>query len=149
MRTLARSWRLALIVAYAAASVVVVALSIGHRADNNASPAATPEPDAPVILMGLHGRISDPFFLGGGSYRATWSAWGEMPNEPPCTHSMALLPVDPGAPTNQIMELAKSVQVPYTGTTAVIDMTDVNPGDYYLQITSACAWQIELRARRS
>ena len=149
MRTiavLARRWPIAVIGGFALANVVVFAVAInrGNRAGGS-TVVPTPNPDAPVVVMGLYGRTTDTFFLAGGRYRATWSAWGETPTDPPCTHSMELAAVDPSVLADNPVELAKSVQVPSTGTTAVLDVDNVNPGDYYLHVTSACAWQFELR----
>ena len=45
---------------------------------------------------------------------------------------------------NGVTQLAKSVQVRSTGATAQIDLVNFKPGDYYLRITSACAWQVQL-----
>ncbi len=145
-----RGWPVAVIGGFALATVAAFAVSVSHGPGASVSTAVpTPNSEGSIVLMGLNGRTTDPFFLAGGSYRATWSAWGETANEPPCTHSMALLAVDPNVSAESSMELAKSVQVPYTGTTAVVDIEDLSPGDYFIQITSACAWQIELRATRS
>jgi hypothetical protein len=126
--------------------VALVVLLVRHNSDAEVSTVApTPTVDTPIVLMGLRDRVSDPFFLGGGSYRGIWSAWGETPAEPPCTHSVQLVALDP-ANASGSLDLANLVQVPSTGTTAEIDLINVNPGDYYLLISSACAWQVELSA---
>jgi len=130
--------------ALALAGVAIVGLLV-NRALDAAMTAVAPvtATEQPIILMGLHGRTSDPFFLGGGSYRGTWSAWGEAPNEPPCMHEVELVAVDRADPTGSI-PLTQRVDVPYTGASGEVDMPRLEPGDYYLQVTSACAWQIEL-----
>jgi len=106
--------------------------------------APTPTPQAALVFAGIQGSTIKSFFLAGGSYRATWSAWGTLPNEPPCTHSVEFV----GA-HGDVVELASHVQVPVTGLSAQIDLADLAPGDYSLEITSACAWQIELATRPS
>jgi hypothetical protein len=121
------------------ATVAVFAVAVNRGATSAPAPAPTPAADGHIVLMGLHGRTSDPFFLDGGSYRGVWSAWGESPSDPPCTHSVALVAVG-----SRAISLATRVQVPSTGVTAEVDMSDLEPGDYYFEVTSACAWQIEL-----
>ncbi len=93
--------------------------------------------------MGLLSKSTDPFFLGGGNYRGLWSAWGPSPVDPPCTHSIELVAVDSANATPQ-MDLVKFAHVPSTGATAEIYLLNIKPGDYYLEINSACGWQIEL-----
>jgi hypothetical protein len=132
-------WRVAL-----GALALVVATVFALLVTRNFKPVASPA--AHVVVMGLHGQTSDPFFLDGGSYRTVWSAWGESPSDPPCTHSVALMAADASRDSGGT-DLASHVQVPSTGASAEIDLTDVAPGDYYFQVTSACAWQIELSPR--
>lgn len=113
--------------------VLAFGFAFSRRPPNNAVP--TPTAGGPLVLSGVEGsRTSDAFVLERGSYRATWSAWGTIPNEPPCTHSLALL-----GPAGQAISLARSVQVPFTGASAVVDVTNLEPGEYYLQINSECA----------
>jgi hypothetical protein len=137
-------WRLA-IGACALAAVAVVAVLVNRGVETATSPVAPPPNiDPGFVLMGLNGRTSDPFYLDGGSYRLLWSAWGETPGDPPCTHSVQLMPVD-RANSGGFIYLARFVDVPSTGAGAEVDMSNLAPGAYYLQINSACAWQIEVR----
>lgn len=106
--------------------------------------APTPTPKSALVFVGTEGTTSKSFFLDGGDYRATWSAWGTSPNEPPCTHSVQFVGTN-----GLVVELASHVQVPATGVTAQMDLANIKPGDYLLQITSACAWQIELATQPS
>jgi hypothetical protein len=46
------------------------------------------------------------------------------------------------------LELAQGVQVVATGTTAEFELSDLAPGDYYVDVRSACAWQIELTPKQ-
>jgi hypothetical protein len=104
-------------------------------------------PDAPIILTGLGSQITDPFYLAGGTYRTIWSAWGEAPEFPRCTHSVELLAVDPvNAETSlgHVSDLATLVHVPATGASSAMYVYNLKPGDYYLDVESACGWQIAL-----
>ena len=125
------------------ALVAVAALARPNRAPNQPV-APTPTRQTALVFAGIQGSTTKSFFLAGGNYRATWSAWGTLPNEPPCTHSVEFV----GA-HGDVVELASHVQVPVTGLSAQIDLADLAPGDYSLQITSACAWQIELATQPS
>jgi hypothetical protein len=137
-------WRLAL-GALLLVSVASFAVAISHGASSPpaAAPPPTAEAEGHIVLMGLHGRTSEPFFLDGGSYRGIWSAWGESPSDPPCTHSVALVAVDSANPSGSI-NLATRVQVPGTGVSAEVDMPNLEAGDYFFEVASACAWQIDL-----
>jgi hypothetical protein len=140
-------WRLALAACALVGATAFALLVTRNAAEPVASPVApTPSTEAHIVVMGLHGKTSDPFFLDGGSYRTVWSAWGESPSDPPCTHSVALMAVDPADDSGDT-SLASHIQVPSTGVTEEIDLSDVAPGDYYFEVTSACAWQIELSPR--
>jgi hypothetical protein len=123
--------------------VAVAALVQPKRAPNQPV-VPSPTPQSALVFAGTEGSTSKSFFLNRGSYRATWSAWGTSPSEPPCTHSVEFV-----GSNGAVVELASHVQVPATGTTAQIELTDLDPGDYSLQITSACAWQIELAIQPS
>ena len=114
-----------------------------NRAPNQVA-APTPTPQASLVFAGTEGTTSKSFFLSGGSYRATWSAWGISPNEPPCTHSVEFV-----GSNGTVVELASHVQVPATGVSAQMDLANMQPGDYSLEINSACAWQIELATQPS
>lgn len=110
-------------------------------------PAPRPTPETatgPIIFSGSKSGISDPFSLEAGSYRGVWSAWGVSPDEPPCTHSAELVAVDPSNADGTIA-LVESVEVPATGATAEVDIANLKPGDYYVEVRSACAWQIEVQ----
>lgn len=115
------------------AAVIVLVLS---RRPENPEPA--PPREQSMVFSGLHASTTQTFFLPGGSYRATWSAWGETPNEPPCTHHIALVV------EQRSTEVVKSVEVPATGITGNVDLTDLSPGDYAFEVRSACAWSIQL-----
>jgi hypothetical protein len=101
--------------------------------------ASAPPPTGHIVISGFQVSITDPFALDAGSYTFTWSAWGISPSEPPCTHSADLV-----GPGGFRLNLAKSVQVPATGTTSAINVSAAEAGDYYLDVRSACAWQIEV-----
>ena len=106
-----------------------------------------PDPGASVILTGMGSRRGDPFYLAGGTYRVVWSAWGPAAEFPPCTHSAELMAVDPANATTSsghVADLAKLVQVPATGASAERYVANLTPGEYYLNITSECGWQIAL-----
>jgi hypothetical protein len=100
----------------------------------------------PIILSGSGSRTTDPFHLAGGTYRHDWSAWGERPEFPPCTHSAQLVAVDPAntATPAGVTELARLVHVPATGGSYQNRLHDLKPGDYYLDVNSECSWQISL-----
>jgi hypothetical protein len=103
--------------------------------------------EAPVILVGNGSRRSDPFYLPGGTYRAVWAAWGETANLPPCTHSaelLAVVPDDATTSSRHVADLARRVQVPATGASAELYVANLKPGDYYVDVTSECGWQIAL-----
>jgi hypothetical protein len=102
--------------------------------------------EAPIIVTGVGSRTSSPFYLAGGTYRGAWSAWGEAAEFPPCTHSAELLAVDPANAVtggHHVSDLALLVDVRATGAS---DESYINlkPGEYYLDVTSACSWQISL-----
>lgn len=125
------------------ALVAVSALARPNRAPSQPL-APTPTRQTALVFAGTEGSTSKSFFLEGGDYRATWSAWGVTPSEPPCTHSIHLT-----GPSGPPQDLATAVQVPATGVSAQIDLMNVVRGNYDLQITSACAWQIELATQLS
>jgi hypothetical protein len=138
------SWGIAVSVSFALCVAALLALWASHSLDTEVSTVVpTQTAETRIIFMGLRDGTTDPFFLGGGNYRGIWSAWGETPVDPPCTHSVELVAVD-SANASRSMDLAKLVQVPSTGATAEINLININPGDYYLEISSACGWQIEL-----
>jgi hypothetical protein len=103
--------------------------------------------EGPIILSGMGSQTTDPFYLAGGTYRSDWAAWGEAPEFPPCTHSAELKAVDPGnaqMPLGHGADLANLVHVPATGASYTSYVYNVAPGDYYLDVASACGWQISL-----
>jgi hypothetical protein len=103
--------------------------------------------EAPVILIGNGSRRGDPFYLAGGTYRIVWSAWGPAANFPPCTHSAELMAVNPAdAPTSSghVADLAKLVQVPATGASNERYIANLKRGQYYVDVTSECGWQISV-----
>jgi hypothetical protein len=99
-----------------------------------------------IILSGSGSRTTDSFHLTGGTYRNDWSAWGERPEFPPCTHSAELVAVDPTNTSTAagVTELARLVHVPATGGSYQNKVYDLKPGDYYLDVDSECSWQITL-----
>jgi hypothetical protein len=106
-----------------------------------------PNAEASVILAGMGSRRGDPFYVAGGTYRVVWSAWGPAANFPPCTHSAELVAVDPANGTTSsghVVDVAKLVQVPATGASDERYIANLKPGDYYLDITSECGWQVAL-----
>jgi hypothetical protein len=147
-------WRVLLVFGgFVLAAVVLTVLGLGRGFDASESspplqaPAVVRTADAPIILTGLRSQTTDLFYLAGGTYRSDWSAWGEAPEYPPCTHSAELMAIDPAnAETSlgHVTDLAKLVHVPATGASAGSYVYNVKPGDYYLDVASACAWQIAL-----
>src|SRR5438067_2338269 len=144
-------WRI--IGGFALAAVMVAGLgrARGFGAGASGPPpqptALVPTVEAPVILMGVGSQTTDLFYLAGGTYRSDWSAWGEGPEYPPCTHSAELMAVDPAnAETSlgHVTDLANLVHVPGTGASFTTFVYNVKPGGYYLDVSSACAWQIAL-----
>src|SRR5689334_7766450 len=145
LRSVGRAWLAAVLGAFAViGGIALLGLSASRTVDNPVA-AQSPAAAESIVLMGLHTRNTDPLFLDGGNYRATWSAWGDSPSDPPCTHSIQLMLADAAGASTSVMDLARSVQVPGTGMSAQIDLTDLATGDYYFQVRSACAWQIELK----
>jgi hypothetical protein len=103
--------------------------------------------EGPIIFAGLGSTTTDPFYLAGGTYRSDWAAWGEAPEFPPCTHSAELMAVDPGDAETSLghgTNLASLVHVPATGASYTSYVYNLTPGDYYLDVASACGWQISL-----
>ncbi len=110
------------------------------------STSGTPKPtEVPVVFAGVGSQSTRHFYLAGGTYHGLWSAWGQTPDDPPCTHSVELVAVDPSngtTPTGHVIDLARLVHVPSTGASDETYVINVRPGDYYLGVTSACAWQV-------
>lgn len=145
-----RPWRAFLVGGgFGVAAAVLTALGLGRSIDAT-SPQATADvriTEAPIILIGVRTETTDWFHLAGGTYRTDWSAWGEAPEFPPCTHSAELMAVDPAnteTSLGHVTNLANLVHVPATGASFTSFVYNVKPGDYYLDVTSACAWQIAL-----
>jgi len=83
----------------------------------------------------------------GATYSSNWAAWAEAPEYPPCTHCAELMAVDLAnaeTPLGHVTDLANLVHVPATGASDAKYVYNVKPGDYHLDITPACAWQIAL-----
>jgi len=147
-------WRVLLVFGgLALAAVVLTGLAVGRGSDASVSgpprqaTAIVRTAEARIVLTGIGSQSTDPFYLAGGTYRSDWAAWGEAPEYPPCTHSAELMAVDPanaGTSLGHVTDLAKLVQVPATGASDAIYVYNVKPGDYYLDVASACAWQIAL-----
>src|SRR5258708_38169669 len=80
----------------ALAAVVYTGLGLRRGFDAGASgpptqaTAIVPIAEGPIILSGFRSQTTDLFYLAGGTYRSDWSAWGEAPEYPPCTHSIEL-----------------------------------------------------------
>ena len=103
--------------------------------------------EARIIYAGVGSQITAPFYLAGGTYQSHWAAWGDAPEFPPCTHSAELMAIAPANATTSgghVTDLAKLVSVPATGASDDSYVVSLKPGDYYLDVTSACAWQIAL-----
>lgn len=147
-------WRAVLVVGgVALAALVLIGLGVGRGFDARVSgppaqaTAIVRTAEEPIIISGIGSETTDPFYLAGGTYRAEWSAWGEAPEFPPCTHSVELLAVDPAnAETSlgHVSDLANLVHVPATGASSASYVYNLKPGNYYLDIASACGWQIAL-----
>jgi hypothetical protein len=145
-------WRVVLVIGgFALTAVVLTRLGLGRGFDADVS---APPPQAtavvrgaevPIILSGMGSQTTDVFYLAGGTYRSDWSAWPEGPEFPPCTHSAELMAVDPAnAETSlgHVTDLANLVHVPATGGSYTSYVYNVKPGEYYLDVASACGWQI-------
>jgi hypothetical protein len=135
----------------AAAVLIGIGVSRGFDGGRGGPPpqatAIVRSADAPIILAGMGSQTTEPFYLPGGTYRSDWSAWGEAAEFPPCTHSAELMAVDPGnAETSRghVTDLANLVHVPATGASGASYVYNVKPGDYYLDVNSACGWQFAL-----
>ena len=135
---------------FAFAAVLLIRLGIDRElggSPNDPPPQATAgvrTAEAPIIFSGVGNQTSDTFYLAGGTYRGHWAAWGPAAEYPPCTHSAALLAVDAETSHVQVTDLAHLVDVPATGASDESYVYNVKPGDYYLDVNSACAWQIAL-----
>jgi hypothetical protein len=147
-------WRVGLVLGgVALATVVLTGLGVGRGFDASVSgppPEATAigrTAEAPIVLAGIGSQTTNLFYLAGGTYRSDWSAWAEAPEYPPCTHSAELMAIDTAnAETSlgHVTDLASLVQVPATGASHASYVYNVKPGEYYLDVTSACGWQIAL-----
>ena len=147
-------WRVVLVVGGFALLVAVLSgLGVGRGLDTGVSgvpaqaTAVVLTANRSIILTGLGSLTTDTFYLAGGTYRSEWSAWGEAPEFPPCTHSIELLAVDPvNAETSlgHVSDLATLVHVPATGASSAMYVYNLKPGDYYLDVESSCGWQIAL-----
>lgn len=142
-----------MVAGFVVAAVVCIGPEVAHHFDAHPSggpPQATPlvpTAEAAIILAGTGSQTTDPFYLAGGAYRGDWSAWGEAPEFPPCTHSAELMAVDPAngtTPRGHVADLANAVDVPATGASAAGRVYNLKAGDYYLDVASACSWQIAL-----
>lgn len=145
-------WRVVLVFGGLAPAVVLAWLGIqrGFGANVGGPPrqatATVFTSETPIVFTGIGSQTTDAFYLAGGAYGIDWSAWGEAPEFPPCTHSAELMAVDPanGETLGHVTDLATRVQVPATGASNATYVFNVKPGDYYLEVNSACAWQIGL-----
>jgi hypothetical protein len=145
----AAPWRLALGIGGVALTVVVLSWlwdrSLHSALGGGPTPRATAV--AQIVLSGKGTQTTEPFHLTGGTYRTTWSAWGQAPEFPPCTHSAALMVVDTAngaGGSDHVTDLATRVSVPATGASDQRDVAGLKAGDYYLDVRSACAWKISL-----
>ena len=144
--------RVALVIGgFALAAVVLTWLGLGRGfgagvSDPPPQPTAiVPTAEVPIIFTGIGSQTTEPFYMAGGTYRTDWAAWGEAPEFPPCTHSAELMAVDPAnaeSPLGHVIDLANLVHVPATGASHTSYVYNVKPGDYYLDVASACGWQI-------
>jgi hypothetical protein len=138
---------------FAVGVMAVIGFALGRGFDAGLrNPLRQPTPvvrsaDAPIIRTGIGSQTTERFYLAGGTYRTIWSAWGLAAEYPPCTHSAELMAIDPAdgePPLGHVTDLAKRVEVDATGASAGQYVYDVKPGEYYLDVRSACAWQIAL-----
>ena len=135
-------WRLLLVVGV----LGLAAVAMLSRASGPPGAASSADKQ-PIIYAGTGTRTTPPFHLAGGTYRTLWSAWERAPEYPPCTHSAELMAVDAVNATasgGHVVDLARMVQVPATGASDESYVVNVKPGDYYLVVDSACAWQIAI-----
>jgi hypothetical protein len=149
-----KPWRVPLMVGGALLAVVLVRLGVERDADTvvsgpprQATATVVPTDDLPIIYAGTGSQTTEPFYLAGGTYRSHWAAWGNAPEYPPCTHSAELRAIDPANATasgGYVADLARRVSVPATGASAESYVVNLKAGDYYLYVSSACAWQIAL-----
>ncbi len=147
-------WRVLLVIGGFALAGVVLSGVAGGRSFGAGVSAPPPQATAivltaqdPIIFTGVGSQTTDPFYLAGGTYRSEWSAWGEAPEFPPCTHSIELMAVDPvngETSFGHVSDLANLVHVPATGASKSSYVYNVKPGGYYLDVSSACGWQIAL-----
>jgi hypothetical protein len=129
---------------FVVAAGVLTWIGVGRGFDAVVS-GAPPKATA-IVLTGVGNQTTAPFYLAGGTYRSEWAAWGEAAEFPPCTHSAELRAVDPAnaaTPPSHVTDLAKLVHVPATGGSGA-SVLNLKPGDYYLDVASACSWQIAL-----
>jgi hypothetical protein len=145
--------RVVLVIGSALAAVMLIGLWIDREFGAvliGRPPQVTPDvrnAEEPLIFSGVGNQTSAPFYLAGATYRGRWSAWGEAAEYPPCTHSAELRAVDlANAATagGHVTDLANQVSVPATGASDESYVYNVKPGEYYLDVTSACSWQIAL-----
>jgi hypothetical protein len=146
-------WRVVLAIGFALAALVLIALWINPQVGavlNGRPPQSSPavrNTDAPIIFSGVGSQTTAPFYLTGGTYHGDWSAWGEGAEFPPCTHSAELLAVNPSngeTAGGHVADLASLVSVPATGASAESYVYNLKPGEYFLDVASACSWQIAL-----
>ncbi len=57
---------------------------------------------------------------------------------------MAVDPANAETSLGHVTDLANLVHVPATGASYTSYVYNVKPGDYYLDVSSACGWQIAL-----
>jgi hypothetical protein len=138
------------VVGIAAALLVGIAVIRGVGAPvsrRQPDPTATTSTSSTIIYAGTGSQTTPPFYLAGGTYLSHWSAWGEAAEFPPCTHSAELMAVDPASTTGSgrhVADLARLAHVPATGASDQRYLTDLQPGDYYLDVNSECGWQIAI-----
>jgi hypothetical protein len=140
--------------ALALLAVVLLSLGVARTVDPlrggrpaGQETAAEPTADARIVYTGTGSQTTEAFYLAGGTYQTHWAAWGYAPEFPPCTHSAELKAIDPANSTTSgghVIDLARLVDVPATGASNDAYVVNLKPGDYYLDVTSACAWQIAL-----
>jgi hypothetical protein len=143
----AAPWRLALGIGGVALAVVVLSWLLDRSLHSALGSGPTPQATAvaQIVVSGKGTQTTESFHLSGGTYRTTWSAWGEAPEFPPCTHSAALMLVDSAnGGGDRVSDLATRVSVPATGASDQRDLANLKAGDYYLDVRSACAWKIAL-----
>lgn len=104
-------------------------------------PAPAVERQGPITVSGTGISNSDPFQLNGGDYHIAWTATPD--HDIGCYHGASLAPTVGTGSEHLVNELLDSA-APMTGTTNVYGM---EPGQYYINASSGCAWEFVISQR--